>query len=74
MTTNSQLSTTEPKKMKTKTKQTTRTVTESQIWRSHGGFSGVGWGWEGRNSGDKVQGRRSIISRHKINGEGLRMV
>ena len=37
MTTNSQLSTTEPKKTKTKTKQTTRTGTESQKWRSHGG-------------------------------------
>ena len=33
MTTNSQLSTTEPEKTKTKTKQTTRTGTESQEWR-----------------------------------------
>ena len=46
MTTNSQLSTTEPKKkkkerktMKTKTKQTTRTGTESEKWTSHGWFS-----------------------------------
>ena len=44
MTTNSQLSTTEPKKekrktMKTKTKQPTRTGTESEKWTSHGGFS-----------------------------------
>ena len=44
MTTNSQLSTTEPKKekrktMKTKTKQTTRTGTVSEKWTSHGGFS-----------------------------------
>ena len=38
MTTNSQLSTTEPKKQK-QTKQTTRTGTESQKWRSHGGLS-----------------------------------
>ena len=38
MTTNSQLSTTEPKKTKTKTQQTTRTGTESQKWRSHGGL------------------------------------
>ena len=37
MTINSQLSTTEPKK--TKTKQTTRTGTESQKWRSHGGLA-----------------------------------
>ena len=37
MTTNSQLSTTEPKKQK-QTKQT-RTGTEPQKWRSHGGLS-----------------------------------
>ena len=50
MTTNSQLSTTEHKK--TKTKQTTRTGTESQKWRSHGGLSvGSGRG----KMGDKVQ-------------------
>ena len=36
MTTNSQLSTIEWKKNK-QTKQTTRTGTESQKWRSHGG-------------------------------------
>ena len=40
MTTNSQLSITETKKQKQKqTKQTTRTGTESQKWRSHGGLS-----------------------------------
>ena len=40
MTTNSQLSTTEPKKeTKTKIKQTTRTGTESEKWTSHGWFS-----------------------------------
>ena len=42
MTTNSQLSTTEPEKQKQNpktTKQTTRTGTESQKWRSHGGLS-----------------------------------
>ena len=39
MTTNSQLSTTEPKKEKQKqTKQTTRTGKESQKWRSGGGL------------------------------------
>ena len=38
ITINSQLSTTEPKKQK-QTKQTTRTGTESQKWRSHGGLS-----------------------------------
>ena len=43
MTTNSQLSTTEPNKRKTK--QTVRTRTESQKWRSHGELS-VGRGRE----------------------------
>ena len=56
MTTNSQLSTTEPK-TKTKTKETTRTGTESQKWRSHRGLSA------GRESGGKVQGIRSINGR-----------
>ena len=61
-TTNSHVSTTEPKKQKQKwSKQTTRTGTESQKWRSHGGFSGE----EGRGGrmGKKVQGIRSINSR-----------
>ena len=44
ITTNSQLSTTEPKKKTNKqTKQTTRTGTESQKWRSHGGLSVGEW-------------------------------
>ena len=66
MTTNSQLSTTELKKQKQKTKQTTRTGTESQKWRSHGELS-VGRG-RGGNWGEKVQGIRSIIGRQKIDG------
>ena len=52
--------------MKTKTKQTTRTVTEAEKWTSHRGIS-VGRGKEGM--GGKVQGRRSINGRHKIDGE-----
>ena len=46
MTTKSQLSTTEPKKQQQQTKQTTRTGTESQKWRSHGGLA-VGEGETG---------------------------
>ena len=55
MTTNAQLSTTEPKKeMKTKTKQTTRTGTESDKWTSHGGFSvGRVMGRMGGGTGNK---------------------
>ena len=50
MTTNSQLSATEPKnKKKTNTKQTTRTGTEPEKWRSHGGLSaGMGSEENGR--------------------------
>ena len=48
MTTNSQLSTNEPKNkrktMKTKTKQTTRTGTDSEKWTQHGGGISVGRG------------------------------
>ena len=49
--------------MKTKTKQTTRTGTESEKWTSHGGIS-LGRGKGGRRV--KVQGRRSLIVRHKV--------
>ena len=47
MTTNSQVLTTTPKKKQTK--QTTRTGTESQKWRSHGGLSAGKWGGKGEN-------------------------
>ena len=44
MTTNSQLLTTEPNKKQKQTKQTARTGTEPQKWRSHGGLSTGEWG------------------------------
>ena len=78
MTTDSELSTTEPKKNPknptTKesprtTKQKTRTGTESQKWRSHGGLS-VGRG----RMGGKVQGKRSINGTYKIDRGRLRTV
>ena len=59
------------KTTKTKTKQTIRTGTESEKWTSHGGFS-VGSGRRGM--GRKVQGIRSIIGRHRIDGERSKMV
>ena len=52
MTTNSQLSTTEPKKQ---TKQTARTGTESQKWRSHGGLS-IGE-WDGERGGKGTENK-----------------
>ena len=69
MSTNSQLSTTEPKrkekKKKIKTKQTTRTGTESEKWTSHGGISvGRGKG----EMGDKGTGKKKYKIRHKQGG------
>ena len=72
MTTNSQLSTTEPKKQK-QTTQTTRTGTESQKWRLHGGLLS-GMGNEENGIGEKVQGRQSINGRYKIDRGRLRIV
>ena len=37
-------------------------------WRVFSGEEGR------RNRGEKVQGRRSITGRHKIDGEGLKMI
>ena len=67
MTTNSQLSTTEPKKKK-KIKQTSKTGMESQKWISHGGLS-VGRGQEEDQKGqegEKVEGIRNINGKYKI--------
>ena len=67
MTTNSQLSTTKPKKQKQKEpKQTTRTGTEPQKWRSHGGLSVREWV---EREGEKVQKISSINGRQKIGGD-----
>ena len=53
MTTNSQLLTTESKMQKQKqTKQTTRTGTESQKWRSHGDYQ---WGRGGVEYGKRYR-------------------
>ena len=67
MTTNSQLSETEPKKKKTK--QTTRTRTELRNGDHMEGYQqGVG------RMGEKVQGIRSINGRYKIDRGRLRIV
>ena len=52
--------------MKTKTKQTTRTGTESEKWTSHGGIS---VGREKGGMGGKGTGKRKHGCRHKVNGE-----
>ena len=51
MTTNSQLSTTEPKKIKTK--QTSTRGTESQKWRSHRGLSAGRERWVNEGKGTR---------------------
>ena len=70
MTTNSQLSTNEPKRKEKQQKQKLSKQLEQEqnrkmdiTWRD---FSGMGK--EGRKREEKAQGR-SIISRHKIDGE-----
>ena len=75
MTTNSQLLTTEPKKQK-QIKLTTRTGTDSQKWRSHGGSSVGRWRSEngGKSTGNKkhkwqVQNRQGEVKNSIGNGE-----
>ena len=55
MTANSQLLTTTPKTKTKATKQTTRTGTEPQKWRSHGGLSIEEW--EGVRGGEGTENK-----------------
>ena len=71
MTANSQLLTTNLKPKQKKTKQTTRTETEPQKWRSHGGLS-IGE-WEGERGG-KAQRISSIDDRWKIDRGRVKIV
>ena len=82
MTTNSQLSTTEPKKYQKQkqTKQTTRTGAGAEKWRSHGGFSaGKGRRERGnryRNKKHKwqVQNRQGEVKKIMGNGEAKELI
>ena len=71
MTTNSQLLTNEPKiKEKQQKQKLSKQPEQKQNQRNGHHTEGVPSGeGEGRNRGEKVQGRRSIIGRHKIDGE-----
>ena len=55
MTANSQLLTTTPKPKQKKTKQTTRTGTESEKWTAHGGLSTGEW--EGEKAGKGTENK-----------------
>ena len=72
MTTNSQLSTNEPKR---KGKQKlSKQLQQGQNQRNGHHMEGFQWGGYREKQGGKTQGRRSIISRHKIDGDRLKMV
>ena len=78
--TNSQLSTTKPKKANNK-QQTTGIGTESQKWRSHGGLSvGIGSGEnEGKGTRNKkhkwqVQNRQGEVKNSMENGEAKELI
>ena len=61
MTTNLQLSTNEPRKKKLKL---SKELEQEQNQRNGDHMEGFQWGGGGEEWGEKVQGRRSIISRH----------
>ena len=67
VTTNSPLSTTEPKKQKL-----SKQVEQEQNHRNIDHMEGYQWGGGGGRMEEKVQGIRSITDRHKIHGERLR--
>ena len=73
MTTNSQLSTTEPKKIKNKNKLS-KQLEQEQNHRNRDHMEGYQWGVGVGRMGEKVQGIRSINGRYKIDRVRLRIV
>ena len=73
MTTNSQLSTTEPKNNKIKN-EPSKQLEQEQNHRNRDHMEGYQWGQGGRRMGEKVQGIRSINGRYKIDRGRLRTV
>ena len=71
MTTNPQLSITEPKKQKLKL---SKQLVQEQNHRNGDHIEGYQWGGRGGLSRGKVQGIRSGIGRHQIVREKLRMI
>ena len=70
MTTNSQLSTNEPKRKEKQRKQKlSKQPEQEQNWRNGHHMEGFQWGGGREESVGRVQGRSSIIRRHKIDGE-----
>ena len=76
MTTNSQLSTTEPKQNKNKNKLS-KQLEQEQNHRNGDHVEGYQWGGGGKRMGEKVQGIRGIHGRYKkdrIDRERLRII
>ena len=70
MTTNSQLSTNEPKRKEKQWKQKlSKQLEQEQNQRNGHHLEGFQWGGGREEMGGNVQGRSSIINRHKIDGE-----
>ena len=66
MTTNSLLSTNEPKRKETQRKQKlSKQAEQEQNQRNGYHMQGCQWGGVKGGIGEKVQGRRSLVSRHK---------
>ena len=75
MTTNSQLSTNVPKRKGEQRKQKlSKQLEQEQNHRNVDHMEDFQGGWGGEEWEGKVQRIRSIIGRHKIDGERLRMV
>ena len=75
MTTNSQISTNEPKRKEKQQKQKlSKQIEQEQNQRNGHHIEGFQWGGGREEWGEKVQGRRNIIGRHKIDGERSKMV
>ena len=75
MTTNSQLSTTKPKKTnKQQEQKLSKQLEQEQIHRNRDHMEGYQWGGGGGRRGEKVQGIRSINGRYKIDRKRLRIV
>ena len=70
MTTNSQLSTTEPKTKKNKNKnKLSKQLEQEQNHRNGDNMEGYQWSREWGRMGEKVQGIRSMNGRYKIGGD-----
>ena len=70
--TNSQLSTTEPKKKKKK--NLSKQLEQEQNHKNGNHKEGYQQGWGGRRMGEKIQGIKRVISMYKIDRRRLRIV